>query len=246
VLRLSVTDGRISGGTVRGLASVDVRKSPMTVGANISGDALGLKPLLELAGIDLIDGKGRLVVAVSATGTSERELVSTLAGRAEIKVADGALVGWDADAIVAEIGRGHMPRAERSPDARTPFKKLSANFHIAQGVARSRDVKLESGTVEASGTATINIVDRNVDILLKPKVASGGLEVPVRIAGAWDSPRLVADIAGVLKSPQAQEAVRNLKEGNVEGALRSVLGNGPKAEKKIDKAKELLRGLLGR
>jgi len=246
VLRLSVTDGRISGGTVRGLASVDVRKSPMTVGANISGDALGLKPLLELAGIDLIDGKGRLVVAVSATGTSERELVSTLAGRAEVKATDGALVGWDADAIVAEIGRGHMPPTERRPEARTPFKELSANFHIAQGVARSRDLKLDSGKVDASGTATINIVDRNVDILFKPKVAAGGLEVPVRIAGAWDSPHLVADVAGALKSPQAQEAVRNLKEGNVEGALRSVLGKGPKAEKKIDKAKELLRGLLGR
>lgn len=246
VLRLSVTDGRLSGGSVRGLASVDARQSPMTVGANISGDNVGLKPLLELAGINLVDGKGRTLVAVTATGTSERELVSTLAGRAEIKVADGALVGWDADAIVSDIGRGKMPPTERHPEARTPFKELSGNFHIAQGVARSRDLKLDSGAVTASGTATINIVDRNVDILLKPKVASGGLEVPVRIAGAWDAPTLVADVAGALKSPQAQEAVKQLKDGNVEGALRSVLGNGPKTEKKIGKAKELLRDLLGR
>jgi len=246
VLRLSVTDGRIFGGTMRGLASVDARQSPMTVGANIAGDNVGLKPLLELAGIDLVDGKGRTVVAVSATGSSERDLVSSLAGRAEIKAIEGALVGWDADAIVSEVGKGKMPSTERRPDARTPFKELSANFQIAKGVARSRDLKLDSGTVGASGTATVNIVDRNIDILLKPRVSAGGLEVPVRIAGAWDRPSLVADVAGALKSPQAQEAVKQLKDGNVEGALRSVLGNGPKAEKKIDKAKELLRGLLGR
>ncbi|MGD9803651.1 MAG: AsmA family protein [Hyphomicrobiaceae bacterium] len=246
VLRLSLTDGRVADGVVRGLASIDARQPSMTVGANLSGDNVALKPLLALAGIDLVDGKGRLIVAVSAKGVSERELVSTLAGRAEIKVTDGALVGWDADAIVSDLARGHMPPAERRLEARTPFKEFSGNFHIAQGVARSRDLKLDSNTVTASGTATINIVDRNVDILLKPKVAAGGLEVPVRIAGAWDSPSLVADVAGVLKSPQAKEAVRNLKDGNVEGALRSVLGDGPKAEKKIDKAKELLRGLLGR
>lgn len=246
VLRITVADGRIAGGAVRGLASVDARQSPMTVGANISGDNVGLKPLLDLAGIDLIDGKGRLIVALSAKGTSERELVSTLAGRAEIKVTEGALVGWDADAIVAEVGRGRMPHTERRHDARTPFKELSGNFQIAQGVARSKDLKLDSETVTASGTATVNIVDRNLDIVLKPKVASGGIEVPVRIAGPWGAPNLVADVAGVLKSPQAQEAVKNLKDGNVDGALRSVLGNGPKAEKKINKAKELLRGLLDR
>ncbi|MGE0767306.1 MAG: AsmA family protein [Hyphomicrobiaceae bacterium] len=246
VLRLSLTGGRVGGGAVRGLASIDARQAAMTVGANLSGENVGLKPLLGLAGIDLIDGNGRLIVAVSAQGASERELVSTLAGRAEVKVSDGALVGWDAEAIAADLARGHMPTTERRTESRTPFKELSGNFHIAQGVARSRDLKLDSKSVAASGTATVNIVDRNVDILLKPRVAEGGLEVPVRIAGAWDHPRLVADVSSAMKSPQAKEAVRQLKDGNVEGALRSVLGSGPKADKKIDQAKDLLRGLLGR
>jgi AsmA protein len=246
VLRLSLTDGRIAGGVVRGLASLDTTRSPMTIGANLSGDNVAVRPLLELAGINLLDGHGRMILALSAQGASERELVSTLAGRAEIKVTDGALVGWDADAIVSDLGRGQIPPTERRPDARTPFNELSGNFQVAQGVARSRDLKLDSRTVSASGTATINIVDRNVDILLKPRIAKGGLEVPVRIAGAWDAPSLVADVASLIKSPKAQEAVKHLKDGNVDGALRSVLGGGPKAEEKIDKAKEVLRGLLGR
>jgi AsmA protein len=246
VLRISVTDGHIVGGAVRGLVSVDARQPALTVGANLSGDNVALKPLLEAAGINPLEGNGRVIVAVSAQGGSERELISTLAGRAEVKVADGALLGWDADAIVNDLARGKMPPARRQPGARTPFKELSATFQLAHGVARTRDLKLESPSLGSSGIGTINIVDRNIDLILKPRVAAGGLEVPVRVAGSWDDPTVVADVAGALKSPQAQEAARQLKDGNVEGALRSVLGNGPKADEKISKAKEVLRGLLGR
>jgi AsmA protein len=246
VMRVSITDGQLAGGAVRGLASVDARQPALVVGANLSGDHVALKPLLDMAGIEPLEGKGRIIVAVSAQGASERELISTLAGRAEVKVVDGALLGWDADAIMDGLAHGKMPPAHRQPGARTPFKELSATFQIAHGVARTRDLKLESPAMLSSGNGTINIVDRNIDLQLKPRVAVGGLEVPVRVAGNWDNPTVVADVAGALKSPQAQEAARHLKEGNVDGALRSVLGNGPKADAKIDKAKELMRGLLGR
>ncbi len=154
VLRLTLTEGQIAGGTVRGLASIDARKPSLIVGANLTGEGLALKQLLAVAGVDLIDGRGRLVVAVSAEGGSERELVSTLAGRAEVKFADGALVGWDADAIVTGLGRGQMPSAHRQADARTPFKELSGNFNISQGVARTRDLKLDSRSLTATATST--------------------------------------------------------------------------------------------
>ncbi|MGE3918898.1 MAG: AsmA family protein [Hyphomicrobiaceae bacterium] len=246
VLRASLTDAQVAGGHIRGLVSLDSRQAALTVGANLSGDSVAMKPLLDAAGIDLLDGRGRAVVAVSAQGTSERELISTLGGRADLKISDGHLHGWDAQAIVDGLVRGQMPPAHRQGGTRTPFRELSATFQIAQGVARTKDIRLDGNALSASGTGTVNIVDRNVDFTLKPRVAAGGLEVPVRIAGSWEDPSVVADVAGALKSPQAQEAVRQLKDGNVEGALRSVLGNGPKADEKIGKAKELLRGFLGR
>lgn len=246
VLRLSVTDGQLAGGSIRGLVSIDARQPALIVGANLSGDNVALKPVLDAAGIDPLEGKARMIVAVSAQGGSERELVSTLAGRAELKVVDGALLGWDAEAIVNDLAHGKMPHSRRQPGARTPFKELSATFQIAHGVARTRDVKVESPSLGSGGTGTINIVDRNVDLVLKPRVAAGGLEIPVRVAGNWSDPTVVADVSGALKSPQAHEAARHLKDGNVEGALRSVLGNGPKADEKIGKAKEVLRNLLGR
>jgi AsmA protein len=246
VLRISLGDGQIAGGNARGLISVDATKPALSVGANLSGDGVSLRPLLDLIGVSGIEGKGRLAVSVSAQGGSERELVSTIGGSAEVVITDGAVRGWDADAIVAGLSRGKLPPVHRQMEARTPFRRLSASFQIAHGVARSKDILLDSATVGATGTGTINIVDRNIDLQLKPRIAAGGVEVPVRIAGPWEEPKAVADLAAALKSPQAQQAARQLREGNVDGALRSVLGNDPKAEEKIGKAKELLRGLLRR
>ncbi|MDX2159317.1 MAG: AsmA family protein [Hyphomicrobiaceae bacterium] len=244
-LRASITDGDVAGGKVRGLVSIDARQPALTVGANLSGDGVALAPLLKTAGIDVIEGRGRGMLTLSARGQSERDLVSTLAGKAELRATDGALIGWNAEAILASLRRGEIPPTRREPDSRTPFRQLSATFQIATGVARTRDVALDSATITASGAGLINLVDRNVDITFKPQVAGGtGIEVPVRVAGPWDEPSVVPDIAGALKSPQAQQAVRQLKEGNVEGAVRSVLGDSPKTDKKIDKAKELLRGLF--
>ncbi|MBS0241353.1 MAG: AsmA family protein [Proteobacteria bacterium] len=246
VLRLNVTDGEVAGGKVRGLVSVDARTGTLVFGANVSGDGVQMRPVLAAAGIEAIEGRGKMGLTVSAQGGSERELVSTLAGKAEMKVVDGAALGWDVDHVLAGLAQGRIPNGHRQAGARTPFRELSATFIIASGVARTKDIKLDSAQFLASGTGTINMVDRNLDLMLKPKVAASGLEVPVRIAGSWDDPSVVADVNAAMKSPQAQEAVRQLKNGDVEGALRSVLGNDAAAKQKIDKAKEALRGLLER
>lgn len=244
VLKTNVTEAELGGGKLRGLVSIDARQKELTVGANLSGEGVALEPLLKALEIEPLEGRGRWVVAVSSRGSSERDLVSGLAGRAELKVVDGAVLGWDADAMIAGLAQGRIPSPQRQPGAKTPFKELSGSFQIAQGVARTRDLKLDSATLASSGTGTVNIVDRNIDLMIKPRLTSGGLEVPVRIAGPWDAPNAVADVNAALKSPQAQEAVRQLKDGNVDGALRSVLGNSPKADKQIERAKDFLKGFL--
>ncbi len=246
LLRTTASDGEIAGGKARLLANVDGRGKDLAVGVNLSADGVTLAPLLKAFGIDLVEGRGRAVATLSARGHSERDLVSTLAGRAEIKASEGALVGWNAEALLANLRRGEMPSTERIADARTPFNLFSASFEIANGVARTRDLKLDSPSLHASGAGLINIVDTNLDLNLKPKVVGGGIEIPVRVAGPWDAPKVIPDLQGALNSPQAQEAVRQLRDGNVDGALRSVLGDGPKAEKKIEKAKDFLKQFLSR
>ncbi len=258
VLKANVTDAELYGGRAKGLISVDGRDHALVVGINLSGDGVQALPFLrDAGGFDLLEGRGRLVVAVSAKGGSERELVGSLNGRAEVLMADGALVGWDASQMLAGLGQGRMPSLDRAQSAKTPFSVMSGSFQIANGVARNQDLKLESAVLKATGSGLVNLVDRNVDMTVRPKAATipgagqlAGLEIPVRIAGPWDKPTIIPDVAGALKSPQAIEAAKQigkqLQNGNVDGALRGVLGNDPKADEKVGKAKEMLRQFLNR
>ena len=151
--------------------------------------------------------------------------------------------------MLAGLGQGRIPKLDRQPTAKTPFTELSATFQIAKGVARTQDVKFESPAVRSTGSGLVNIVDRNIDLTLRPKQAAaapGGLsfDVPVRIAGPWDKVSVIPELGSALKTPQAQEAVKKFKDGDVDGALKSVLGGGPKADEKIGKAKDMLKQFL--
>lgn len=255
VLKVDVPTLDLYGGKARALINVDAREPELTVGANISGDGLSTQPFLkDLANMDLLDGRGRLVVTVSAKGGSERELIGTLSGRAELKMTDGALLGWDAGQLVGNLAQGRIPKLDKVAGARTPFTELSGSFKIEHGVARNQDLKVDSPAVRASGSGVINIVDRNINMMVRPQAkATGGLaavEVPVRIAGPFDKVSVVPDVGGALKSQPAQDALRQvgrqLKDGDVDGAARSLLGDDPKAQEKIDKAKQRLQRFLNR
>lgn len=250
VLNVSLTEVDLYGGKAKGLINLDAREPEMTFGANISGDGVAALALLrDAAGFETLDGRSRLVVAVSARGGSERELIGTLAGRADLHLTNGNVIGWDAGQMLAGLGQGRIPKLDRQPTAKTPFTELSATFQITNGVARTQDVKFESPAVRSTGSGLVNIVDRNIDLTLRPKQAAaapGGLsfDVPVRIAGPWDKVSVIPELGSALKTPQAQEAVKKLKDGDVDGALKSVLGGGPKADEKIGKAKDMLKQFL--
>lgn len=251
-LKLEITEAALYGGKAKGLINLDARQQELALGANISSDGVAAGTLLkDAADIDMVEGRGRLVIAVSARGGSERELIGTLAGKAELQMVNGAIVGWDAAQMLAGLGQGRIPKLDRQTTAKTPFSELSGTFQIANGVARNQDLKFESPAIRSTGSGVINLVDRNIDMTLRPRqtqAAVGGLsfDVPIRIAGPWSQVAVMPELGNAMKSPQAQEAVKKLKEGDVDGAVRGVLGGGAKADEKIGKAKDALKQLLGR
>lgn len=247
-LKLDVPQVELYGGKARGLVTIDAREPTLTIGANLSGDGLSALPLLkDSAQFDVIDGRGRLSVAVSAKGGSERELIGTLSGKADLNLANGAVHGWDAGQMIAGLGQGRIPKPERVPGAKTPFNVLSTSFQIQHGVARTQDIKLESPVLNSTGGGVINLVDRNLNLTLKPKPAAiggvGGIEIPLRIAGPFDNVTVMPDAGGILRSQPAQEAVKKLKEGDVDGALDKVLGKGT-TDEKIERGRNMLKQFL--
>ncbi|NJO24470.1 MAG: AsmA family protein [Sphingomonadales bacterium] len=209
--------------------------------------------LKDLLDFDWIDGQGQLTLELSGEGASEEQIIAGLQGRAEVKVADGSLVGWDLNQMLRGLRQGSLPATDRHPSARTRFGELTGSFTIADGVAHNEDLKVTGRAVSLSGSGSIVYRDRTINYTVLPKLveAAGGLEdieIPVRIYGAWDKPVLSPNLDGVLKDPRTaakvQQLGRHLRSGNVDEALKGVLGDGPEAEKKAERAKSILKRFL--
>lgn len=252
---VNVAEAHLYGG--RGNATFVVE--PKVAGAvatslNATIDGAATQALLkDLLNFDWLDGRGQLTLALSGEGVSEKQIVDGLQGRAEIKVAEGALVGWDLNQMLRGLRQGNLPATDRNPSARTSFGELTGSFAIADGVAQNQDLKVTGQAVNLSGGGSIVYRDRTINYTVLPKLveAAGGLEdieIPVRIYGAWDRPVLSPNLDGVLKDPRTaakvQQLGRQLRSGNVDEALKSVLGEGPEAEKKAEKAKSFLKRFL--
>ncbi|MFM9938910.1 MAG: AsmA family protein [Hyphomicrobiaceae bacterium] len=245
VLKANIQDTTLYGGRGRGLVNLDVRQPDSVLGVNISADGVAAAALLkDAAGVDMIEGRGRLLIAVTSKGVSERDLVGALAGKAEFTLADGALLGWDANDLLGQMSQLKVPSFDRKPGARTPYSLFAATFQIANGVGRTQDIRFTSPSLQATGSGVVNLVDRNLNLLMKPKVASGTLaniDVPLRIAGNFDAIKVMPEGKGL---ETVKQLGRQVRDTDVDNVVRGVLGDTPEAQEKAAKAKELLRKFL--
>jgi AsmA protein len=259
VLSAGLDDVQLYEGRARGNLRIDTAGKVPAVGANLALDGISALPLLkDAAGFHWISGNGKMTLAVSGQGTSERQIVESLTGTADVAIADGALVGIDVPKIIRGLEGGRIPSFDRSAAEKTEFSELAAGFAIANGVAQNRDLHLDSALLRVAGAGTIDLPARQLDYTLRPKLAAGqdgapalsGIELPVRISGPWDKPNVAADIDAVVKDPQpvvdaVKQLGKQLKGKKAEEALRKLLGGGsPNDGSPPQKPRELLRQLL--
>jgi AsmA protein len=259
VLSASFDDVQLYDGRASGNLRIDTTGKVPALGANLVLNGISALPLLkDAAGFHWISGNGKTTLAVSGQGRSERQMVESLTGTAEIAIADGAIVGINITNIIHGLERGRIPSFDLSATEKTDFSELSASFLIENGVAQNRDLHLASPLLRVAGAGTISLSARQLDYTLRPKLVVGqdgaqglaGVELPVKITGSWDKPSVSADINGVVKDPQhVVDAVKRLRKQlkgkKAEEALRKVLGGGsPQDGSPPQKPRELLRQLL--
>ena len=230
------------------------------VGIDLALDGVSALETLGNAGrFEVLDGPARIRLAVTGHGASEQEIVGTLAGTASIEIAEGAILGWSVDQIIASARRLEMPNLERNPSARTPFSRLSASLAIKDGIATGKDMRIAASPISLDSSGTINLPARTLDMTLNPRLADSaatgnakslaGLSVPLQLAGPWHRPRLRGDYQSILKSSQkvidgVRETARGIKDEDIDKAAKRLLGDTPEAEKGAKRAKDLLKRFL--
>ena len=109
-----------------------------------------------------------------------------------------------------------------------------------------------SPLLRVAGNGRVGIGKRDLDLALKPKLVSSlagqggqrdvaGLEVPVRLKGAWRAPKVIPDVSGLARDPSqlvdtARELGRQIKGGNLGDIVRGVLSSGGGGGKPADNA----------
>ena len=241
-LKVELPNFQLYGGVGTGVLAVDATgKSPVQA-FRFSLSNLDAYPFLDaVAAFQRIEGKAAIAIDLTASGASQRAMVSALNGTAKFEFTDGAIRGINVAKMVRNLSSATLSGWQEGEAEKTDFASLGASFKIAQGKAQTNDLHLNGPLVRMAGTGTIDLPAQTLNFRVDPQVVASlegqggktdlaGLGVPVAINGPWAAPSIYPDIAGILENPQAAyEKLSKLGGGLVKlpsaDALAGTLGN---------------------
>lgn len=212
----------------------------------------GQRLLRDYAGLERFEGTAGANLKLAAKGRSQQELVASLNGTAALSFVKGAVRGIDIEAMVKTVGTNILTGWRQDADARTPFDGLSASFTVVNGIANSNDINFASPMLAVSGGGIIDLPRRTLNLKVSPTLTGAaaqgldlaGLAVPIIVKGAWASPKIYPDIAGILENPQA--AYDTLRKLVGEGTTASIEKAGAAVKAKVkDKVADEIGKALG-
>ncbi len=222
-MRATLEDMRLYEGQGRGVVTLDGNARIPAMAVNLTMDGVSSLPLMkDAAGFDWVDGKAKVQLALGGQGATEKAIIESLNGKAEISFADGAIVGYNVPQMIRGVSQGRFSGFNRVPTERTDFTEAGASFQVRNGVAETKDLRAQSPAIRLTGAGNVNLGQRQVDMTLRPRVVGSlagqggggdlsGLDLPVRIRGPWERPQVGADLDSVLKNPgQAIDTLRQL------------------------------------
>lgn len=245
VMTANLEELSLYGGRGKAIVTLDARTPELTnIGLNVDLDGVAVGSLLQdSAKLNWIEGQGKLKLAVSGAGDNQLALIRSLAGKAELSVPRGAIVGVDIDRMADELADGNFRNLKTEPGDKTAFTNLASTWQIKDGIAANNDLRLASKLLRVSGNGTVSLPERALDYMIKPRLAGEGeankgkgIEVPVRIAGSWEKPKFKADVAGAVN-----DLGERLKGKNTDEIVDELVGKDSETRKK---AKKLLDKLF--
>lgn len=233
--RLTVTLGEAQayGGVLSGALIVSPAGQDMDVKASLTVQRaqLGLG-LGEWFGFRRLDGIANVQIGIEARGDSMAALARTAGGQITLTAIEGAVHGFNAEAILRRLER--RPLSAAGADARsgrTPYERIAANVRIVGGVATTTDMVLDGQVVRVNLEGTAQLPSRELDMrgiaTLKrtPSAAArpgeGNFELPFVVQGSWDDPFILPDPQILIRRSGAAAPLRDITRDR--DALRAVL-----------------------
>jgi AsmA protein len=256
-LQAALYDGRLSG-----TAFADANGNRLGINAVLAD--VSIQPLLvDLAGKDLLSGRGRLALALQTSGQSTDTMKKRLDGNVQVALRDGEVKGINLAQSLRDfksmIGRQQDDAQANNRSQATDFSQLDARLDLAQGVGTLSQLDLRAPLLRLSPgkPARIDLAANQFDLVVNTNVVNtskgqGGADldalrevtVPVHLTGPIEAPAwriLWADVGAAVLKNAAQEAIEKRLGGSGEGSAKEQL-----EQKLKDSVGDRLKGLLRR
>jgi AsmA protein len=149
----------------------------------------------------LLEGTGTLDIEVAGRGETEDAVLSSLDGRIELQMPQGARLGVGIEAL-AQAAQA-SPLAGGWGDAATQATRLdtlSARFLASDGVLTTETLRGATGDKVITGSGHVNVAERTLDLIVRvagAPAADGAGSAPepappssFRIIGRWEAPSI--------------------------------------------------------
>ena len=229
MLKAQVSNLGAYDGNANGDLTVDVSTANPTYAMQADLTGVRALPLLDgLADFDRLDGRMQAKVSVRSTGTSQRAIMSNMAGTAFVVFQDGAIKGLNVAQMIRSLTASTLSGWQESEEKATDLSQLSASFKIDKGQAQTTDLNLVGPLVKMTGAGTIDLGTKQIGFRVEPKLVMTtegqgrltdpvGLGIPVMIEGPWAEP---ADLSGDAGHPRQSRRRLCQAEADGQGPVR--------------------------
>jgi AsmA protein len=240
-VRFHPSEASMYGGTYTGDIGIDAtgQAARVTLDEHISN--VDFAPLFkDFFETDKVSGKGTANIKLGGVGKTTDDIMKTLDGNIDFKVADGALEGAD---LWYEIRRARavlkqQPIPERATGpVRTPFTALTGTGVMNDGVLTNNDLNVAMQYLKVTGQGTVDMPKNALDYRLITsvmKIPREGADVsqeqdlvdaqiPVKVTGALTDPKVRPDLQGYLKG-EAKQRLEKEKD-KAEEKIKEKLGD---------------------
>ncbi len=240
IVELSSLAAELYAGSIQAKARLDARQVPAHYTLTQQAQGIQILPLLtDVAGNKLLEGTGNIEAQIKGAGLTPAAIKQNLTGTVEVNLADGAVNGVNiARLIRTSYAQLKGQKAEETGEQqKTDFTALTATIQLNKGLARTSDLSMQSPLLRINGAGEADYIAQTTDFLVKTSLVGtlegqGGKEldelknvtIPLRVKGAWSSPKFSIQLAEVLKDQEVQR-LKQKAEKKAEKGLKKLFGD---------------------
>jgi AsmA protein len=196
IAELEIDDGTRGGGQLRIDASgthpsYDIRCKLEALDIGRAGQAIFGHPTIQ--------GRGDVIVEISATGDTGALLLSSLEGKLGVTLAEGGQLGLDFDKLTAAAPTTPQQQTvwRVASDGAMPVDTLDARFAVRNGVIRTETAKAMAGNRAVKAEGVIDLATHRLDLELQigdvaSATAGARTHQVIDVHGPWADPALDA------------------------------------------------------